>query len=210
MGFVCEGRYVLEPAIAEDAEKYVDVQLDCLEETYRELIGPEFGQVQRAERANWVEEFTENISTAGARAFLAYEVPDWTPEGGLSCAVGQKIDWSCPVGFALSRPGPLSWELDMPMRPVPEGTRELTHLYTRSSQHGSGLGQALFDAVLDSQEPAYLWYIMGNDRAVRFYEKNGFVQEETSVACEGSWAGAGAAEGSPARTARMFRGLRIA
>lgn len=130
MGFVCNGRYVLKPVSAEDAERYVDLQLDCLEQTYSHIIDPDFGARQRTERDSWIREFRENVSVAGARAFLAYEVSGWTPEGGLSCAVGSAVDWDSPVGLVLSRPGPLAWELELPVEPMPEGSRELTQLYT--------------------------------------------------------------------------------
>ncbi len=203
MGFVCNGRYVLKPVSAEDAERYVDLQLDCLEQTYSHIIDPDFGARQRTERDSWIREFRENVSVAGARAFLAYEVPGWTPEGGLSCAVGSAVDWDSPVGLVLSRPGPLAWELELPVEPMPEGSRELTQLYTLARTHGTGLGQALFDAVLQPGEPAYLWYIMGNERAVRFYEKNGFVVEGVSAPCGGSWAST--SSGKVSRTARMRR-----
>lgn len=209
MGFVCNGRYVVSPVDASDAEKYVDLQLDCLAETYREIGDPGFGERMRAERSELIAEYKENIAAPGARAFLAYEVPGWTPSSGLSCAVGAQIDWENPVGFALSRSGPLSWELTMPMQPVPEGTRELTQLYTLAKTHGTGLGQALFDAVLEPDEPAYLWFIEGNAQAVRFYEKNGFSLEGTFVPCGGSWADPNFTEEEGMHTGRMVRGLEI-
>lgn len=201
MGFVADGRYVVAPVGTEDAEKYVDLQLRCLAETYNGLVDPGFGARQSANRDGWLEEFAENISAPGARAFFAYENPAWTPAGGLSCAVGGEIDWDAPVGFALSRPGPLTWELEIGLPPVDEGTRELTHLYTLASTHGTGLGAALFDAVLYPDEPAYLWYIVGNERAREFYGRRGFEDEGLPIDCGGAWA--------PARTARMYRGLTL-
>lgn len=201
MGFVADGRYVLAPVGAEDAEKYVDLQLRCLAETYNELVDSGFGARQAAGRDSWLEEFAENIAAPGARAFFAYENPAWMPAGGLSCAVGGVIDWDAPVGFALSRPGPLAWELEVSLPPVAEGTRELTHLYTLASTYGTGLGAALFDAVLYPDEPAYLWYIVGNGRAREFYRRRGFEDEGRPVDCGGAWA--------PAQTARMYRGLSL-
>lgn len=49
----------------------------------------------------------------------------------------------------------------------------LSSLYVLVRWHGQGLGRALLEhAVGDA--PAYLWVAEGNDRAQRFYERNGF------------------------------------
>jgi len=50
---------------------------------------------------------------------------------------------------------------------------ELWALYVRRSSYGDGLGQRLFDAAVGDRA-AYLWVFRGNDRAVAFYEKQGF------------------------------------
>lgn len=200
MGFAVEGRYILVPVEPADAQKYVDLQLDCLAETYNELVDAGFGERQRAERDSWLKEFDQNITAPKVRAFFAYENPAWQPGAPLSCAMGGAVDWEQPVGFALSRPGPLEWERRTGLPLVPEGTRELTHLYTRASTHGTGLGAALFDAVLYEDEPAYLWYIKGNERAVQFYEHRGFTRDGRFVDCQGAW--------GDAATGRMFRGVK--
>lgn len=50
---------------------------------------------------------------------------------------------------------------------------ELSCLYVLSAHHGSGVGQALLDAVLPPATPAQLWVAEHNPRARRFYERNG-------------------------------------
>lgn len=214
MGFVCNGRYVLDAVTEAGANKYVDLQIRCLGETYSDITDAEFAARHRADKANLLEEFAENIAAPGARAWLAYEVPGWTPSGGLSCAVGASLEWENPVGLGLSRPGPLSWESYMPVTPVPEGTRELTQLYTLASTHGTGLGQAMFDALIYPDEDAYLWVIRGNERGVRFYEKNGFSLEGTFFECGGAWSpepeiSATLPPEKIAHTGRMFRGITV-
>ncbi|MDO4897881.1 MAG: N-acetyltransferase [Rothia sp. (in: high G+C Gram-positive bacteria)] len=199
MGFAVDGRYVLAPVEATDGQKYVDLQLTCLDETYRDIIDPGFGARQRAVRDGLLEEFEQNMAAPGVRAFFAYENPAWQPGAPLACSVGGQVGWDAPVGFALSRPGPLPWELEVPLPPAAEGTRELTHLYTLAKTHGTGLGAALFDAVLYEGEQAYLWYILGNERALAFYGRRGFEVEGTPIDCGGAW--------SPGRTGRMFRGF---
>lgn len=212
MGFVANGRYVLTAVEGKDAHAYVDLQIRCLGETYTGITDEGFAARHRANKDNLLKEFAENIAIPGARAWLAYEVPGWTPEGGLSCAISASIDWGSPVGLGLSRPGPLDWESNMPVDPMPEGTRELTQLYTLASTHGTGLGQALFDALIYPDEPAYLWVIRGNNRGICFYEKNGFQLEGSYFACGGAWSpdpetAATLPPGRIAHTGRMLRGL---
>lgn len=51
--------------------------------------------------------------------------------------------------------------------------RELYSLYVLTVWHGTGVGQALLDAVLGN-EPAQLWVVQDNARALAFYRRNGF------------------------------------
>ena len=49
------------------------------------------------------------------------------------------------------------------------------------SEHlGTGVAQQLMDQVL-SDRPAYLWVADGNDRAIRFYERNNFRLDGTQT-----------------------------
>lgn len=206
MGFVCKGRYVLAPADQSDAEKYIDLLTTCMAETYATIADPGFIARRHAHRAEAIADFKQDINHPGTRAFLAYEVPNWQPDTAPSCSVSTTINWAAPVGLALSSPGPFPWEEQMPVSPVQAGLQDLVQLYTLSKTHGTGLGQALFDAVLAPNEPAYLWYIKGNERAVKFYERNGFTVEGIFGTCGGSW---GVPEGEPGQaleTGRMFRG----
>jgi GNAT superfamily N-acetyltransferase len=59
------------------------------------------------------------------------------------------------------------------LRPEPPGIRELYFVYLRNEFHGQGLGQRLFDAVLEPG-PAFLWIASDSPAAHRFYERNGF------------------------------------
>ena len=54
MGFVAGGRYVVVPVDAEDAEKYVDLQLRCLAETYNGLVNPAFGARHFVRLLDWL------------------------------------------------------------------------------------------------------------------------------------------------------------
>lgn len=46
-------------------------------------------------------------------------------------------------------------------------------LYVRAEVYGTGVGHALCEATIGAQ-PAYLWVLHGNERAIAFYERQGF------------------------------------
>jgi GNAT superfamily N-acetyltransferase len=46
-------------------------------------------------------------------------------------------------------------------------------LYVRASTYGTGVGFALLQEAIGDAD-AYLWVLDGNDRAIRFYERQGF------------------------------------
>ncbi|WP_233197584.1 N-acetyltransferase [Cryobacterium sp. Y57] len=47
-------------------------------------------------------------------------------------------------------------------------------LYAYAGFHGSGVGAALLNAVIDNASPAALWVADPNPRAQAFYRKHGF------------------------------------
>lgn len=51
---------------------------------------------------------------------------------------------------------------------------EIWSLYVRASHWSTGIGYALFRAVV-GERAAYLWVLAGNDRAIGFYQRQGFV-----------------------------------
>jgi ribosomal protein S18 acetylase RimI-like enzyme len=59
---------------------------------------------------------------------------------------------------------------------VPARQLHLFSIYLLASAHGSKLGQMMLDAVLE-ENPAQLWVLRGNDRAIAFYARNGFVAD---------------------------------
>ena len=64
--------------------------------------------------------------------------------------------------------------------PAPDNTTELQQLYVLyayAAFHGSGVGTALLNAVMDPTVPSVLWVADPNPRAHAFYLKNGFVSD---------------------------------
>ena len=58
--------------------------------------------------------------------------------------------------------------------------RQLYVLYVYAADHGTGTGEALLEAVVDSAEPAALWVADTNPRAQAFYRKHGFAADGTA------------------------------
>jgi len=78
-----------------------------------------------------------------------------------------------PVGFAKVKKYSLNDQIESIAQ------MELQKIYVLSYYHGSGAGQALLDAVVDlacKVQPDFLWLDthVSNNKAIRFYERNGF------------------------------------
>jgi GNAT superfamily N-acetyltransferase len=58
-----------------------------------------------------------------------------------------------------------------------DGPQQLHVLYVYAAFHGSGVGTALLDAVIDRTAAATLWVADPNPRAQAFYRKHGFVTD---------------------------------
>jgi ribosomal protein S18 acetylase RimI-like enzyme len=91
------------------------------------------------------------------------------------------------VGIAMSGP---------PLDPAAAWARQLYVLYVHAADHGTGVGRALLEAVVDPGEPAALWVAAPNPRAQAFYRKHGFAADGTARIEDG------------VREIRMVRGVR--
>jgi len=91
------------------------------------------------------------------------------------------------VGIAMSGP---------PLDAAAEWSRQLYVLYVYAAHHGTGVGPALLEAVVDPEESVALWVLDPNPRAHAFYRKHGFVAD-----------GAAQVEGG-VREIRMVRGVQ--
>lgn len=70
------------------------------------------------------------------------------------------------IGIAMSGPCPDDAE-----------PQQLYVLYVYAAFHGTGVGTALLNAVIDPTAPAALWVADPNPRAQAFYRKHGFVAD---------------------------------
>lgn len=139
-----ESQWVIRPPRADEVETLARLHVACWRQAYAHLLPTKFFDgLLPSRRAIWT-------------SLLAR---DPLPER-LVVAEQQ----GRPVGFALAGAAPGS---------EPVRRHQLHSLYLDAAHHGSGIGQALLDAVLGAL-PAQLWVAAENPRARAFYARNGF------------------------------------
>lgn len=118
---------------------------------------------------SWVETYSGLLPAAHWESdTLERRTETWQRglDGGAAVTVAE-VDGRV-VGIAIGGTGRQVGE-HQPVR-----DRELYSLYVLAAHHGTGIGQALLDAVLAPRTPAQLWVAESNPRARRFYERNRF------------------------------------
>ena len=175
-----ESVYPITPLRHVDAAAYVHAHLVLLETTYAHLVGPDYGRLRWSELDERLAEVHADIDeTAEADAAGRHPVRRHLVAHNLRRNL---------VGVACAGSRLQEWEQDvLPGWTPPPTEWNLAHLYTMPGTFGSGLGQALLDAVLPDRHPAYLWVFVANTRAVRFYERNGFVDDGFHPSTGPSW-----------------------
>ena len=153
-----------------DAEPWFDFLIAQQAITYEGVVRPDFAEAQEEYRAEGVPGLAAQFADPGTARFAVAKV-----DGRI-------------VGLASAVDGPQEWEVRLGYVPPP-ADRELARLYVDAAYHGTGLAQELFSAV-DGGEDLYLWLIAGNARALRFYERCGFVALDESFNAGHSWGGA--------------------
>jgi len=143
------GPAVIRPAMRDDAAGCASVHHASWIETYGALLPAD----------HW-ETDTLEARTAAWRRWLAGDLVAMLAESDGSV-----------VGVAFAGGGREMGD----HRPVRD--RELWLLYVLAAHHGTGVGQALLDAVLPPGAQAQVWVVEANPRARRFYERNGFVHD---------------------------------
>lgn len=163
-----------------DADAYVHLHIELLNVTYAHLFDPGFVTARRAEFEERRRSLIHEIEDAAA-AEMAGRDPfrqHWIAESrqGTLVAVasaGEGVDdWEAEVIGEAWRPPAATWCVD--------------HLYVVPGLHGSGLAQAML-AVLLPHQRGYLWVFRDNHRAIRFYERNGFVADGLSAPSGPTW-----------------------
>ncbi|GAA1824545.1 GNAT family N-acetyltransferase [Nesterenkonia flava] len=138
----------IRPAAPGDAEALTDLHLDVWDEAYAGLIAEEILRGRRDQREGRIEGWRRRIEGSEEEHFLAQD-----DDGAL-------------VGFTAFTTTRGQADPCLP-------ARQLLALYVRASAYGTGLGHALLTAAI-GEEPAFLWVLDGNQRAVNFYRRHGF------------------------------------
>jgi len=137
----------VRPAVPADADGIAAVHIRTWQETYAHLLPASY--LDGLDVAARAEQWRGTLtSSSAAPPFVA-------------------LDGDLIVGFALAGPA----RDEDPPRPF-----QLYAINMVASAHGSGAGQALFDAAV-GDSPAYLWAADDNPRAAAFYRRNGFTRD---------------------------------
>lgn len=119
-------------------------------------------QIQQYLRGSFsLEKLNRELSNANSQFFIAYEAED-------------------PIGYLKINSGKAQTELQ------DEDSLEIERIYVKSSHHGKKVGQLLYDKALQvavQTQKKYLWLGVWekNLRAVRFYQKNGFIEFDQHI-----------------------------
>lgn len=138
----------IRPAVPDDAEALTDLHLDVWDEAYAGLVSDEVLQDRRSRREARIGTWRQIIEGSEEEHLVAQD------------DAGRLLGFS---GYSTTRedPGP-----DVP-------SLELTALYVRAEAYGTGLGREMLIAAI-GEEPAFLWVLDGNQRAIAFYRRHGF------------------------------------
>jgi GNAT superfamily N-acetyltransferase len=134
----------IRQAVPADAEPLAHLHLDVWDDAYTGLMAQGILDDRREKVAERVERWQE---------LLGRPDPTWLAE-----------DSEGLVGFAQAGP---ARDNDM------DELLELYSLYVRAAYWGSGVGYALLEITIGDRA-AYLWVLASNERATRFYERQGF------------------------------------
>jgi GNAT superfamily N-acetyltransferase len=136
----------VRPATPQDAEALAHLHLDVWDDAYTGLMPQQILDDRRTAVEERVERWRTILEGDGAGRTLLAVGPDG------------------PVGFVSAGPGRDN-DVDTEL--------ELWALYVRAAWWGTGVGYVLFEEALGDRA-AYLWVLAGNERAIRFYERQGF------------------------------------
>lgn len=137
---------VLRIAVPEDADAFYELHRACWREAYAGLMPAEAIERAFSDRVAYVERRRDRLGDPARPTWLA-------EKDGVA------------IGFATA--GPARAE-------TPPVEFELYGIYARSAYWGQGVGAALLQAAVGDRA-CYLWVLDGNDRAIAFYRRHGFV-----------------------------------
>ncbi|MGD9985170.1 N-acetyltransferase family protein [Pseudonocardia sp.] len=142
----------VRPARVDDVDGIARVTVRSWRETYSGILADHHFGDDALERRR--RQWTQFFATDPLPARLVVATAD-----------GQVVGFACAGDATAAEQGfPAA-------RPL-----HLYAIYLLAAHHGGGLGQTLLDEVLDG-DPAQLWVLRDNDRAIAFYARNGFAPD---------------------------------
>ena len=148
-----------------------ELQTDIVVRPVRDVDAEALGRVHAT---SWHETYDHLISKAALEKVSPRRMAElwthWAAQGSEFKQFAALVDGEI-VGFVGSGP---ARDKDAPR------FRELYFIYLLDAWHGTGIGQRLFDAAIDTDEPVYLWVAEDNPRAHSFYVRNGFTLDGAS------------------------------
>lgn len=133
--------------------------------------------VQKIATETFFDTFAKDNTEADMQKYLAENLNEGKLASELSNPQsGFFIAWDAesPVGYLKINSGQAQTELRE------ENSLEIERIYVKSDYHGKKVGQILYEKALEIallEKKDYLWLGVweNNSKAIRFYEKNGFV-----------------------------------
>jgi GNAT superfamily N-acetyltransferase len=151
--------WVVRPAQVGDVARMAQVHVRCWQETYRGLMP---------------DALLDNPDFPAARERMWAAALTGERYRQHRIAVVDRDDQL--IGIAMAAPA---------SEIASARTMHLGVLYVYTADHGTGVGQALLEAVISPDESATLWVVDPNPRAQAFYRKNGFTPDGTAKAEDG-------------------------
>jgi ribosomal protein S18 acetylase RimI-like enzyme len=137
----------------------------------------DMASVQQIGRETFFETFAAANTQADMHTYLKEHFSDAKVSAELSNPDSQFfVAWEgeAPIGYLKINTGQAQTE------PQGEEALEIERIYVKNAYHGKKVGQLLYEQALSiarQQNKMYLWLGVweGNPKAIRFYEKNGFI-----------------------------------
>jgi GNAT superfamily N-acetyltransferase len=145
-------RVIIREAVASDAEGIARTHVESWRETYSGVLDERFFSDEALARR--LEFWNGYLAMDPRPGRTAVAVRDQEVIGFANA--GQAVGPDAEHGFAAARP------------------LHLFAIYLLAAAHGTGVGQGLLRAVI-GDDPAQLWVLRGNARAISFYKRNRFV-----------------------------------
>jgi len=147
----------IREVLPDEAYEYTECQIDCWQEAYKGLMPDDYLRNMHAELDQRAEHTRKTLLQPGDTKFYCVKIGEKT--------IGRLI-------FGKSR------DEDKP------DAGEIHAIYLRAEFWDKGYGRQIMNVALealrlDGYKEIVVWVFEENDRAIRFYEKNGFIFDGT-------------------------------